>query len=152
MGITIFRILLEDGDRDVFNLPVTNFSCTIVSDFSMNFSPSSISSLLWSPTTTPTTYSKVMLFPMFKLLTHLEIDIVYSQMQWAAVRTIFLLISVPPHPDTGTPSNKVPLDRTVQGFELGLTSHASGPLTLPWDSIDLSLIQSSPYISKHCIA
>ena len=85
---------------------------------------------------------------MFKLLTHLEIDIVYSQMQWAAVRTIFLLISVPPHPDTGTPSNKVPLDRTVQGFELGLTSHASGPLTLPWDSIDLSLIQSSPYISK----
>ena len=148
MGITIFRILLKDGDRDVFNLPVTNFSCTIVSDFSMNFSPSSICSLLWSPTTTPTTNSKIMLFPMFTLLTHLVIDIWMLQMQWAAVRTMFLLISVPPHAATGSPWNKLPFDRTVHGFEWGLTSQASGPLTLPWDSIDLSLMQSSPYISK----
>ena len=73
-------------------------------------------------------------------------------MQWAAVRTMFLLISVPPHAVTGFPSTKVPLDLTVHGFELGLTSHASGPLTLPLDSIDLSLIQSSPYISKQKFA
>ena len=58
-----------------------------------------------------------------------------EQTQCAAVTTIFLLTSVPAH--------HAPTNLTIHGFELGLTSHASGPAILVLDLAESALMQSS---------
>ena len=119
-------------------LPGVNFSCAMICDFLINFSPSSICNRLWSPTTTPSTFSMV-IFPSTLLVTHLvwQSRQPIKQTQWAAVTTTFLLTSVPPQ---CVPS---PFTLTTHGFEWGLTSHALGPLILPSISFESLVMQCS---------
>ena len=131
---------------NLFKLPSCHFSCTIILDVSINCSPLSTLRWLWSPTTTP---SILCLVPF--LVTHLEKESNRIQTQWAAVRTSFLLISVPPQPPLCIYLLSL-INLAIHGFEWGLTSHELGPPILPIGLIEFSLMQSSPSIKRSILS